>query len=339
MPAIDSSATVSAAAAVDLVELCLRYGLISDAELSALGADSVLQATPDQRIAESSYIALWDRLAQSKHAAGLGLRIGQTINPNAKGLLASWVSQTTTLGEALSVFIEHIALMNPSECWEVERHQDRCVLCFSLRHEEAYPNMAVERSMSAMLAWAKLLSGHEFPITKASFTFTKPSYIDAFYSVFGTDICFSSGQNSLEFDASLLDLPVMSGNHFLKSIIQEKAKSAWKAIGSGVSLTEQIQRQITSELDAGRGVSVMSLSDQLNISRQTLYRQLKQEGTSFQTMYDEARKQRALDQLKRNNISIQALSLELGFKDSSSFYKAFKRWYGISPKDYLESIL
>ena len=339
MPAIDSSATVSSAAAVDLVELCLRYELMSHAELRALGAESVLQAKPDQRIAESSYIALWDRLAQSKHAPGLGLRIGQTINPNAKGLLASWVSQTTTLGEALSVFIEHIALMNPSECWDVERYKGRCVLRFSLRNEGAYPSMVIERSMSAMLAWAKLLSGHELPIIKASFNFIEPNYINDFYEVFGADICFSSGQNSLEFDSSLLDFSVVSGNQFLKNIIQEKAKSAWKAIASDVSLTERIQSQITSELDAGRTVSVMSLSDQLNVSRQTLYRQLKQEGTSFQTMYDEARKQRALAQLKRKNVSIQALSLELGFKDSSSFYKAFKRWCGVSPKEFIESVL
>lgn len=339
MSLIDPQATVSSAAAVDLVELCLRYKLISHAELRELDLESALNAQPDQRISESAYIALWKRLAQSKHASGLGLRIGQTINPNAKGLLASWVSQTSTLGEALAVFIRHIALMNPAECWDVKPQKGCCVLRFSLRNTEVYPSMAIERSMSAMLAWARVLSGHDFPITKASFSFSEPEYIDDFYAVFGSEVCFSGGQNSLEFDASLLDLPVISGNQFLKSIIQEKAKNAWKAMDSDMPIAERIQRQIVSNIQVGKGVSVTSLSDQLNISRQTLYRQLKRDGTSFQAIYDAARKQRALELLKQNNANMQALSIELGFKDSSSFYKAFKRWYGVSPKEYLKSSL
>jgi len=32
-----------------------------------------------------------------------------------------------------------------------------------------------------------------------------------------------------------------------------------------------------------------------------------------------------------------SISISLGYKDSSSFYKAFKRWYGATPKTYLDT--
>jgi AraC-like DNA-binding protein len=72
----------------------------------------------------------------------------------------------------------------------------------------------------------------------------------------------------------------------------------------------------------------------LNISRQTLYRELKKQNTDFKSLFESIRKEQALLLLSSGKETIDSISLKLGYKDNSSFHKAFKRWYGQSPAMY-----
>jgi len=41
--------------------------------------------------------------------------------------------------------------------------------------------------------------------------------------------------------------------------------------------------------------------------------------------------------LQSDRLNVTSAALSLGYKDSSSFTKAFKRWYGVTPKQYLSA--
>jgi len=72
----------------------------------------------------------------------------------------------------------------------------------------------------------------------------------------------------------------------------------------------------------------------LNMSRHTLYRKLKKEGVSFQSLVEQVRREEAEVHLKDNKISISELAYLLGFSELSAFSRAFKRWTGESPAQY-----
>lgn len=42
----------------------------------------------------------------------------------------------------------------------------------------------------------------------------------------------------------------------------------------------------------------------------------------------------ALQLLKENNITMKEIAFELGFTDNAHFCKTFKKYYGITPKEY-----
>ena len=69
----------------------------------------------------------------------------------------------------------------------------------------------------------------------------------------------------------------------------------------------------------------------LGVSRQTLYRRLKAEGTTFEAVLDARRRALALRYLKEENSSVKAAAYRLGFSDPAAFSRAFKRWTGTSP--------
>ena len=70
------------------------------------------------------------------------------------------------------------------------------------------------------------------------------------------------------------------------------------------------------------------------MSRDTLYRRLKAEGVTFEQVLDGLRHRLALDYLSARKVSVNETAYLVGFADAAAFSRAFKRWTGISPRDY-----
>lgn len=306
---------------------------MSQQQLAALGLDDSESVDPNIRIPESTLVALWQAIEKAGKRTGIGLEVGQTINPAAKGLLASWVSQASNLREALAIFIKNIALMNPSESWMFTEHAGTCLLTFRLDQNKGYPDIAIERSMSAMAAWARALSNHKFPIREAGFTFSKPAPVIPFESIFGDRLVFNADENYVRFDSALLNLPIVSSSELLKTLIEKQARQSLQALQKSTPIEQKVQTHIQKRFASGKPVTISTVCSDLAMSRQTLYRQLKQQDTDFQSLVEAVRKREALVLIKAG-IDSSAISLSLGYKDTSSFYKAFKRWFGTTPRAY-----
>ena len=66
----------------------------------------------------------------------------------------------------------------------------------------------------------------------------------------------------------------------------------------------------------------------------TLQRRLAADGTSFQALKDELRRDLAIVRLHTGTLPLAALADELGFADSAAFQRAFKNWTGSAPGAY-----
>ncbi len=328
-----SAAHVSTTSVLDLVDACLALKIISIDTLEKLQLSRNLLLNPEARIDEKKVIALWQYLTDHCEIPHFALLVGQQINPQAKGLLASWVSQCATLGEALQVFAQHIALMNPSEQWQINTQGNLVCLSFHFSKDKNYPACAIERSMSALIAWGQVLAMEKINIEFASFTFSQPNHLDYYGELFGDKLKFNTTANTLLFKTSVLERPIYSSNHYLKEMVKEKALSILNAWQAGAPLSQHILQLIQINLPKQKAC-IEILCDELSISRQTLYRKLQEEGTDFKTLHTQARKELALKLLIENSHNMASISQALGFKETSSFYKAFKRWFGVSARDY-----
>ena len=80
--------------------------------------------------------------------------------------------------------------------------------------------------------------------------------------------------------------------------------------------------------------SIDRVSASLGLSRQTLYRRLKEEGTTFEEILDAKRRQLAIRYVGIDRVPVKAASYRLGFSDPAAFSRAFKRWTGTSPSHF-----
>jgi len=105
---------------------------------------------------------------------------------------------------------------------------------------------------------------------------------------------------------------------------------------SVVSIVGQVQ-QILSK----RGKMLISrdeVAQQLAMSGRSLQRKLQEESISFQQIQDQLRHQTALKLLNDADTSLAEIAEHLGFAESSTFYRAFKRWEGVTPGEFRQTL-
>ncbi|PPK37531.1 hypothetical protein CD175_14690 [Pseudomonas laurylsulfatiphila] len=61
------------------------------------------------------------------------------------------------------------------------------------------------------------------------------------------------------------------------------------------------------------------------------------EGTSFQALLDAARRQQTEHYLRESDRQMSQMAALLGYVELSSFSRAFSRWFGCSPRQWLSA--
>jgi len=72
----------------------------------------------------------------------------------------------------------------------------------------------------------------------------------------------------------------------------------------------------------------------LHLSQRTLQRRLQEEGTSFQSLLDDTRRELAEQYLAQPTMTLLQIAYLLGFADPSNFFRAFRRWFNVTPGEY-----
>jgi AraC-like DNA-binding protein len=78
------------------------------------------------------------------------------------------------------------------------------------------------------------------------------------------------------------------------------------------------------------------VAEKLNMTPRTLQRRLQAEGVVFRQLVESIRQHHAERLLLLNQKSIGEVSDLLGYSDVTNFSRAFRRWAGCSPRDYLK---
>lgn len=325
--------TVSAIAVVDLANELISNQYIDDHYLSNMGAhflalyDAWKTNRPIQeyRLPETLLINLWQQASSRGEDTDIGLKIGSNVNLQSKGVLANWLSHCSTLAEAFSTFSQNISLLNPSEHWysSVESNQIKLTVQFS---SPQYPSIAIDRSMAAILSWSRSLSNEKISPSAVSLKRPKPNSYSTYNCIFGNTTLFDQAENCLWFSKSIFDQTIKDANPYLKELVAKQAMKLNTELSNAHTLSaiSALNRLLTQDLAHYSQIS--ATCEALHVSRSTLYRKLKREGTSFTELVKEAR----LLKLKNGElrqISHDDLADKLGFQDISSYYRFRKQHY------------
>ena len=69
----------------------------------------------------------------------------------------------------------------------------------------------------------------------------------------------------------------------------------------------------------------------LGVSGRTLQRRITEEGSTFRALLAEARQELCRLLLADSAIEIDGIACMLGYQHTSSFYRSFRKWEGVTP--------
>ena len=78
------------------------------------------------------------------------------------------------------------------------------------------------------------------------------------------------------------------------------------------------------------------VAEKLFTTTGTLRRRLRDEGTSYQQLKDDIRRDTAIFNLNKGAMTTEEVAASVGVAEPTSFFRAFKRWTGVTPRAYLK---
>ena len=157
-------------------------------------------------------------------------------------------------------------------------------------------------------------------------------------SLFNCPIYYDQPQSSIIFSAHYLSYKPSRCSTTIMGFKDDVVMGVFSIANRRESLSDKVRALIGKDFSHGIA-SVESVAQQLHLSPVTLYRHLKDEGTSFQRIKDQCRREAAMEYLADSSMSLADVTYMLGFCDCSTFYRAFKKWTDMTPSAYRETML
>jgi len=165
-------------------------------------------------------------------------------------------------------------------------------------------------------------------------THAAPAYRAEYDRIFQMPVVFGSDRNALLMTGdSWLTLKPSLPSRYVFGILSARAEALLGELEGSNSARGRVEHALMLLLHTGEA-GMDGIARKLGLSRQTLSRRLKAEGTTFEKVLDELRHNMALNYLSGKKVSVNETAYLVGFSEPAAFSRAFKRWTGTSPRQH-----
>lgn len=199
--------------------------------------------------------------------------------------------------------------------------------------------IAIEVSLARFISeFRRAFPGQAFAL-EMEVTYPAPPHAAEYTALFQVPVRFGATRNALRIDPVWITAAsdFEPGNAYAFGVFTTHADRMLAELGQADTIRGRIEAQILPDLHVG-SLSMDKIARDLGMSRQTLYRRLKEEGVTFAEIHDDLRQRMAKDYLAARKVSVNETAYLLGFSEASSFVRAFRRWTGTSPSAFRDSV-
>ena len=301
------------------------------------GIDPALLAEPNARVSATTYARLWRLLARRMDDEFFGMD-PRKLKSGSLAFFCRVAMAQPTLATSLQTGLGFLSLMLERVPAELVRQQSLAEIV--LLEPESEPSRAFTYFTYWMIVHgvACWLAGRRIPILAIELRCPKPDFCDDYQVMFSDNLRFDRPRTRMIFSADCLDLPIKRSTEELKRFLAHAPANILVKYRDPDSLATRIKHDLR-QMPPDTWPETDGLAASLCISASTLRRRLAEEGQTYQGLKDSVRKELAIVWLAEPQISFAEIAERLGFADTSSFYKAFRKWVGSNPGQYRSLIL
>lgn len=305
------------------VSTCLLGTNISRDDL--LNGEALITREQEIRLIENLMLALPDIPA-------LGFKLGLQYNVATFGVWGFALRTSRTLRDAARTALRYLPL-STAYCQMYTFEEGDC-FGIGLDAETIPPHLRqflLERDLATGVNLVKELSLSGLSICAAEFQGTPPDHANLIAEAMGVTPRYQSNRNAMLVSADAADKPLPTFSVRLVRMLDDQCRLQLEQRQSS-GLRGLVRQQILGPL--GLVATLDEVAKNLAMSPRSLRRKLDQEGTSFRGLVEEERSQAAAQILRNSDMKLDELAIHLGYTDTASFTRAFRRWTGMSPGEY-----
>ncbi len=289
---------------------------------------------PDALISFHRFALVLELASKASHNPLFGLQFGLHQGVGIFGSLLYLVRNANSVGDALDDLGHYFHVHDNYGDVVVHRADQHALLHYASEAQ----NLPGSRHVSELVVGVghqlmRTLLGNRWQPSAAMFQHAPAATPARYCRLLGVAPRFNSAFDAWMFDTHLLNVPLSDADPALHRLMQQNLDNVSRLHSN--QLPKHIQRLLRSFLPSGR-VTIESIADFMRLSPRSLQRQLAEQGTSFQTLLDDTRQSMTLRYLEESDMSLMQLTEVLGYANQSAFSRAFQRWFGISPRQWLK---
>ncbi|HEX7857196.1 MAG TPA: AraC family transcriptional regulator [Sphingobium sp.] len=312
-------------------ELATSLGGDADALLTRAGILAGDQADTPMHPTYTRTGILLELAAQELDCSDFGMRLAQAQGGGLFGPLGIAMRNSRTFGDALDYVRTHSYAHSLASRIQPHRQPEDGSIFVS--HEVLLDGIAGRSQLMEQM----LLVGHLIAMEmtgglararQINFRHQAISSPKTYRRYFGCEVRFGQNQDGCVFPEAAFAAPIVNPD-----------AEAYRAVTAFIdeSFTQHsppLQAQVRGLVMQYLGAEDCSnerIAEELNLHPRTLHRRLKEQGTAFQKIKDEVRRDLMAYYLRQTDLDFAHISERLGFAEQSVFTRSCNRWLAASP--------
>lgn len=193
------------------------------------------------------------------------------------------------------------------------------------------------RLLHGLCSW---LVGRSLILDTVSFPYARPAHGEDYALIYTAHSVFSDDIHAdtlcASFAANLLELPIRRDETALRSFLTGAPGKLSTLYRRDREMVQRVRDCLCTALPESK--SLGEIASALHLSPRTLHRRLEEENSSFQAIKDALRRDLAINRLAKTRQPLTQIATDLGFADTSAFYRAFHGWTGMAPAHYRQRL-
>jgi AraC-like DNA-binding protein len=307
-----------------------------DAFLRSIGIDPETVKSPDCYLPIETYLQIEEGAAEYLNDPYFGLHMGEYAEAGSWSILGYMMMNCKTMAEAFEKSARYSRIIGNLIDGRAELGLGTIkIIYFTPPHAPKMSRHCFEAVISSSVRMMRVLSGLPLNPREVIFSGPEPENRAEYERIFACPVRFGQKNNSFTLDLSIGGLPIRMANPSLLEHFEKYAQEIMTKIERRDETTQAVTKIVLSKLD-DEALTIDKVAKEMTVSVRTLQNRLEAEGVVFSDLLKDIREKLAKKYL-HENYSVEQITYLLGFSEPSTFRKAFKKWSGVTPREYREA--
>ncbi len=287
---------------------------------------------PQAFLPYASLIRLLEWTAKELQCPDFGLRLSTRQDLGILGPLGVAVRNCENLGEAMQTASRYMFVHSPAIAFtpQASERDQRVRLVFRILLDRVGNAAQVtELSLGLAARTVALLANKAETLVGIRFSHERLAEMAVYRSHFRAPVAFCCEESAIELDPSVLSLPIHDASPQLRELAEDYLQLHHEDPGTPLS----IRARLVIQRSLGTGSSsCVDVASAFAMHPRTLQRQLREEGTTFEKLKDEARAELARQYLANRRLPMSQITALLDYSEQSALSRSCRRWFDRSPR-------